>query len=84
MIKGPSAQSDADIDAVISNSTQFLGLGLVLITTMAFGAAFGGIAARIKAYSRAAERNCRGMDAARGSTGGATGNRIHADAVEHI
>ncbi|CAM0947771.1 unnamed protein product [Alopecurus aequalis] len=40
MIKGPSAQSDADIDAVISNSTQFLGLGLVLITTMAFGAAF--------------------------------------------
>ncbi|KAE8803259.1 hypothetical protein D1007_20839 [Hordeum vulgare] len=40
MKKGPSTQSDAKIDAVISNSTQFLGLGLVLITTMAFGAAF--------------------------------------------
>ncbi|VAH84967.1 unnamed protein product [Triticum turgidum subsp. durum] len=40
MTKGPSTQSDAEIDAVISNSTQFLGLGLVLITTMAFGAAF--------------------------------------------
>ncbi|XBH91968.1 hypothetical protein VPH35_083212 [Triticum aestivum] len=40
MKKGPSTQSDAKIDAVISNSTQFLSLGLVLITTMAFGAAF--------------------------------------------
>ncbi|XP_044978361.1 protein ACCELERATED CELL DEATH 6-like [Hordeum vulgare subsp. vulgare] len=40
MKKGPSTQSDVKIDAVISNSTQFLGLGLVLITTMAFGAAF--------------------------------------------
>ncbi|XBI81064.1 hypothetical protein VPH35_090063 [Triticum aestivum] len=40
MKKGPSSQSDAKIDAVISNSTQFLGLGLALITTMAFGAAF--------------------------------------------